>query len=145
MPQQPAALELSATISDKTFPISSFTVNIPINVTHGEVTNYKVGDAYTPLITPKPPTQFGKEHRMAHPINVDIDEQWIRDRFANMLIDMAEELSPGIRLGRAGRRTGHVDGGCRLVSVCRDSIHDSQTQSKHSKQHSKPTPTRWGR
>lgn len=31
---------------------------------------------------------------MTHPINVDIDEQWIRDRFANMLIDMAEELSP---------------------------------------------------
>lgn len=48
---------------------------------------------------------------MAQPINVDIDEQWIRDRFANMLIDMAEELSPGIRLGRAGRRTGQVDGG----------------------------------
>ena len=45
---------------------------------------------------------------MTHPINVDIDEQWIRDRFANMLIHMAEELSPGIRLGRAGRRTGHV-------------------------------------
>jgi len=56
MPQQPATLELSATISDKTFPISSFTVNIPINVTHGEVTNYKVGDAYTTLITPKPPS-----------------------------------------------------------------------------------------
>ena len=96
MPQQPATLELTATISDKTFPISSFTINIPINVTHNEVTNYKVGDAYTTLITPKPPTQFGKEHRMTHPINVDIDEQWIRDRFANMLIDMAEELSPGI-------------------------------------------------
>lgn len=56
MPQQPATLELTATISDKTFPISSFTVNIPINVTHGEVTNYKVGDAYTTLITPKPPS-----------------------------------------------------------------------------------------
>ena len=25
---------------------------------------------------------------MAQPINIDIDEQWIRDRFANMLIDM---------------------------------------------------------
>ena len=56
MPQQPATLELSATISDKTFPISSFTVNIPIKITHNEVTNYKVGDAYTTLITPKPPS-----------------------------------------------------------------------------------------
>lgn len=37
MPQQPVTLELTATISDKTFPISSFTVNIPINVTHNEV------------------------------------------------------------------------------------------------------------
>ena len=55
MPQQPATLELTATISDKTFPISSFTVNIPINVTHTEATTFKVGDAYTTLITPKPP------------------------------------------------------------------------------------------
>ena len=72
---------------------------------------------------------------MAQPINIDIDEQWIRDRFANMLIDMAEELSPGIRLGRAGRRTGHVDGGCRLVSVCRGSITrpaNSETGSQRS-------------
>lgn len=36
MPQQPATLEL--------------------NVTHNEVTNYKVGDTYTTLITPKPPS-----------------------------------------------------------------------------------------
>lgn len=56
MPQQPVTLELTATISDKTFPISSFTVNIPIKITHNEVTNYKVGDAYTTLITPKPPS-----------------------------------------------------------------------------------------
>lgn len=56
MPQQPVTLELSTTINDKTFPIGSFTVNIPINVTHGEVTNYKVGDTYTTLITPKPPS-----------------------------------------------------------------------------------------
>ena len=72
---------------------------------------------------------------MAQPINIDIDEQWIRDRFANMLIDMAEELSPGIRLGRAGRRAGYVDGGCRLVSVCRDSIArpvNSETGSQRS-------------
>lgn len=33
MPQQPVTLELSATISDKTFPIGSFTVNIPVKVT----------------------------------------------------------------------------------------------------------------
>lgn len=56
MPQQPVTLELTATINDKTFPIVSFTVNIPINVTHNEITNYKVGDAYTTLITPKPPS-----------------------------------------------------------------------------------------
>jgi hypothetical protein len=56
MPQQPVTLELTATISDKTFPISSFTVNIPINVTHNEVNTFKVGDAYTTLITPKPPS-----------------------------------------------------------------------------------------
>ena len=56
MPQQPVALELTATISDKTFPISSFTVNIPINVTHNEVNTFMVGDAYTTLITPKPPS-----------------------------------------------------------------------------------------
>lgn len=56
MPQQPVTLELTATINDKTFPISSFTVNIPINVTHDEVNTYKVGDAYTTLITPKPPS-----------------------------------------------------------------------------------------
>ena len=56
MPQQPATLELTATINDKTFPIGSFTVNIPINVTHREVPNYKAGDTYTTLITPKPPS-----------------------------------------------------------------------------------------
>lgn len=56
MPQQPATLELIATINDKTFPISSFTVNIPINVTHNEANTYKVGDTYTTLITPKPPS-----------------------------------------------------------------------------------------
>ena len=53
MPQQPVTLELIATISDKTFPIGSFTVNIPINVTHNEVNTYKVGATYT---TPKPPS-----------------------------------------------------------------------------------------
>lgn len=51
MPQQPVTLELTATISDKTFPISSFTVNIPINVTHNEVNTFTVGDCYTTLIT----------------------------------------------------------------------------------------------
>lgn len=56
MLQQPATLELTATINDKTFPIGSFTVNTPINVTHSAVTNYKVGDTYTTLITPKPPS-----------------------------------------------------------------------------------------
>lgn len=56
MPQQPVTLELTATISDKTFPISSFTVNIPINVTHNEANTFKVGDAYTTLIAPKPPS-----------------------------------------------------------------------------------------
>lgn len=56
MPQQPVTLELTATINDKTFPISSFTVNIPIKITHNEVTNYKVGDTCTTLITPKPPS-----------------------------------------------------------------------------------------
>lgn len=56
MPQQPVTLELTATISDKTFPISSLTVNIPINVTHNEINTYKVGDAYTTLITTKPPS-----------------------------------------------------------------------------------------
>ena len=55
MPQQPVTLELSATINDKTFPIGSFTVNIPINVTHNEVNTFKVGGGYTTLITPKPP------------------------------------------------------------------------------------------
>lgn len=56
MPQQPITLELIATISDKTFPIGSFTVNIPINVTHNEVNTYKVGATYTTLIRPKPPS-----------------------------------------------------------------------------------------
>ena len=56
MPQQPVTLELIATISDKTFPIGSFTVNIPINVTHNEVNTYKVGATYTTLIRPKPPS-----------------------------------------------------------------------------------------
>ncbi|WP_236736864.1 hypothetical protein [Bifidobacterium longum] len=51
MPQQPVTLELTAAIIDKTFPISSFTVNIPSNVTHNEATTYKVGDTYTTLIT----------------------------------------------------------------------------------------------
>lgn len=40
MPQQPVALELTATI----------------NVTHNEVNTFTVGDAYTTLITPKPPS-----------------------------------------------------------------------------------------
>lgn len=56
MLQQPVTLELTATISDKTFPIGSFTVNIPINVTRNEVNTYKVGDTYTTLVTPKPPS-----------------------------------------------------------------------------------------
>lgn len=56
MPQQPVVLELSATISDKTFPIGSFTVNIPVKVTHTEVNTFKVGGGYTTLITPKPPS-----------------------------------------------------------------------------------------
>lgn len=33
MPQQPVTLTLSAKISDKTFPISDFTINIPIDIT----------------------------------------------------------------------------------------------------------------
>lgn len=56
MLQQPVTLELSATISDKTFPIGSFTVNIPVKVTHTEVNTFKVGGEYTTLITPKPPS-----------------------------------------------------------------------------------------
>lgn len=56
MPQQPVTLELTATLNDKTFPIGSFTVNIPINVTHNEVNTYKVGATYTTLIRPKPPS-----------------------------------------------------------------------------------------
>lgn len=54
--QQPVNLTLTAEINGKTFPIGSFTVNIPINVTHTEATTFKVGDAYTTLITPKPPS-----------------------------------------------------------------------------------------
>ena len=54
--QQPVNLTLTAEINDKTFPIGSFTVNIPINVTHTKATTFKVGDAYTTLITPKPPS-----------------------------------------------------------------------------------------
>ena len=54
--QQPVNLTLTVEINDKTFPIGSFTVNIPINVTHTEATTFKVGDAYTTLITPKPPS-----------------------------------------------------------------------------------------
>lgn len=54
--QQPVNLTLTAEINDKTFPIGSFTVNTPINVTHTEATTFKVGDAYTTLITPKPPS-----------------------------------------------------------------------------------------
>nr|DAP14614.1 MAG TPA: hypothetical protein [Caudoviricetes sp.] len=56
MPQQPVTLELTATISDKTFPISSFTVNIPVKVTHNEVNTFTVGDTYTTRITPKLPS-----------------------------------------------------------------------------------------
>nr|DAV86362.1 MAG TPA: hypothetical protein [Caudoviricetes sp.] len=56
MPQQPVTLTLSAKISDKTFPISDFTINIPIDITRQKVNTFKVGDAYTTLITPKPPS-----------------------------------------------------------------------------------------
>lgn len=69
MPQQPVTLELTATISDKTFPISSFTVNIPINVTHNEVNTFMVGDAYTTLITPKPPSTNELIKRFKNAIN----------------------------------------------------------------------------
>lgn len=55
MPQQPVTLELTVAINDKTFPIGSFTVNIPINVTHNEVNTYKETHNTT-LITPKPPS-----------------------------------------------------------------------------------------
>ena len=40
MPQQPVTLELSATISDKTFPINSFTANIPVKVTKHRRTHH---------------------------------------------------------------------------------------------------------
>ena len=56
MPQQPVTLTLSAKISDKTFPISDFTINIPIDIIRQKVNTFKVGDAYTTLITPKPPS-----------------------------------------------------------------------------------------
>lgn len=56
MPQQLVTPTLSAKISDKTFPISDFTINIPIDITRQEVNPFKVGDAYTTLITPKPPS-----------------------------------------------------------------------------------------
>lgn len=56
MPRQPVTLTLSAKISDKTFPISDFTINIPIDITRQKVNTFKVGDAYTTLITPKPPS-----------------------------------------------------------------------------------------
>lgn len=69
MPQQPVTLELTATINDKTFPISSFTVNIPIKITHNEVNNYKVGDTYTTLITPKPPSTNELIKRFKNAIN----------------------------------------------------------------------------
>lgn len=69
MPQQPATLELTVTINDKTFPISSFTVNIPINVTHTEVNTFTVGDTYTTLITPKPPNTDELIKRFKNAIN----------------------------------------------------------------------------
>lgn len=62
MPQQPVTLELSATISDKTFPIGSFTVNIPVKVTHTEVNTFKVGGGYTTLITPNHQAQTNSSH-----------------------------------------------------------------------------------
>lgn len=71
MPQQPVTLELTATISDKTFPISSFTVNIPINVTHNEVNTFTVGDCYTTLITPKT-TKHRRTHHTIHKRNQSI-------------------------------------------------------------------------
>ena len=55
------------------------------------------------------------------PISIDIDEQWLRDRFADMLIDMAEELRPGITRS-SSLDAGHVDAGCSLRSVCKESI-----------------------
>lgn len=42
MPQQPVTLTLNAKISDKTFPISDFTINIPIDITRQEVNTFKV-------------------------------------------------------------------------------------------------------
>nr|DAN17882.1 MAG TPA: hypothetical protein [Caudoviricetes sp.] len=69
MPQQPVTLELTATINDKTFPISSFTVNIPIHVTHNEVNTFMVGNAYTTLITPKPPSTDELITRFTNAIN----------------------------------------------------------------------------
>lgn len=54
--QQPVNLTLTAEINDKTLPIGSFTVNIPVKVTHTEVNTFKVGGGYTTLITPKPPS-----------------------------------------------------------------------------------------
>lgn len=56
MPQQPVTLTLNAKISDKTFPISDFTINIPVDITRQEVNTFKVGDAYTTIVTPKPPS-----------------------------------------------------------------------------------------
>lgn len=56
MPQQPVTLTLSAKISDKTFPISDFTINIPIDITRQEDNTFRIGDAYITHITPKPPS-----------------------------------------------------------------------------------------
>lgn len=54
MPQQPVTLELTATISDKTFPISSFTVNIPVHV--NRTYRYEVVDSERAIAKLMPPS-----------------------------------------------------------------------------------------
>lgn len=71
MPQQPVTLELTATISDKTFPISSFTVNIP-NQRHPQRSQHLQGRRHIHHTHHSKTTKHRRTHHTIHKRNQSI-------------------------------------------------------------------------
>lgn len=67
MPQQPVNLTLTAEINDKTFPISSFTVNIPVHV--NRTYRYEVIDSERAIAKLMPPSTNELIKRFKNAIN----------------------------------------------------------------------------
>ena len=79
MPQQPVTLTLSAKISDKTFPISDFTINIPIDITRQEVGQHLQDRRRIHHAHHNQAAKHGRTHHTIHQCNQGI-QNGIRNR-----------------------------------------------------------------